>query len=156
MSSSQSQDGVGVRIATPHLDSTSEAGEPDSDVEVEAELNVDGNGHADDDGLGDADANVEDEEPETNVTGRQQRLREREARQAAGVVEKRLTRRERKRLGLPKPNNSLGSGKIVIPGGRYNKRVDDGEEEVGVVEGEEGGGGGGDWQWVKNGTGRVD
>ncbi|TDL26853.1 cysteine proteinase [Rickenella mellea] len=70
-------------------------------------------------------------------------------------VEKRLTRRQRKALGLPKPRAALGPkasvGKIVIPGGRYKKgvkgaavKVDD-EEEDGVVA-----------EWKSNGTGRLD
>ena len=87
------------------------------------------------------------------------------------TAERPLTRRQRKMLGLPKPRaalvantaaarntrgTSVGSGRIVIPGGRYKNggaRVqgsedvddDDGVEADGTME-----------EWRVNGTGRVD
>ncbi|KAG6830204.1 hypothetical protein H0H87_008883 [Tephrocybe sp. NHM501043] len=69
-------------------------------------------------------------------------------------AEKPLTRRERKRLGLPKLRNVPGggvesAGRIVIPGGRFKRGVGVG---VGAGEGE----GEGEGEWERNGTGRVD
>lgn len=74
--------------------------------------------------------------------------------------ERRMTRRQRKALGLPKPRPALvgntsartrsGAGKIVIPGGRYKKTVtkptvqEDGNDTEASAE------------WRHNGTGRVD
>ena len=73
------------------------------------------------------------------------------------VKEKPLTRRQRKRLGLPKPRSALAdkssAGKIVIPGGRYlrsspqSQTVDDGDEEDAEPDAGE---------WRNNGSGRVD
>ncbi|KAG6335413.1 hypothetical protein ID866_3674 [Astraeus odoratus] len=73
--------------------------------------------------------------------------------------ERRLTRRQRKALGLPKPRSALAAkrvsaGKIVIPGGRYKRgamkpvsvREDNGDDE-GSPQDEE---------WQRNGTGRLD
>ncbi|CAL1697712.1 unnamed protein product [Somion occarium] len=58
--------------------------------------------------------------------------------------DRRLTRRERKRLGLPKPrahSTKVSAGKIVIPGGRFRSKQ-------GTSSGAE--------EWQKNGTGRLD
>ncbi|KAF9238472.1 hypothetical protein BU15DRAFT_88328 [Melanogaster broomeanus] len=83
-------------------------------------------------------------------------------------VQKPLTRRERKALGLPKPHAALVSkrasaGKITIPGGRFNRPSratksvkgaakvrevgDEGADDEGSVQEEE---------WQRNGTGRLD
>ncbi|CCM05945.1 uncharacterized protein FIBRA_08184 [Fibroporia radiculosa] len=78
-------------------------------------------------------------------------------------VERRLTRRQRKALGLPRPRAALvasaaaktrnSAGKIVIPGGRCKKPAgepttepygEDGDDEAASAE------------WRRNGTGRVD
>ena len=59
---------------------------------------------------------------------------------------RRLTKRERKAAGLPRPRGS--AGKIVIPGGRFRVAADakdDGGPRA-DVQGE----------WARNGTGRVD
>ncbi|KAI0751989.1 hypothetical protein C8Q74DRAFT_1211507 [Fomes fomentarius] len=74
-------------------------------------------------------------------------------------AEKRLTRRQRKALGLPKPRAALvgstvartrSAGKIVVPGGKYKTSskaaVADGSEDDPEVNAE----------WRKNGTGRLD
>ena len=75
-------------------------------------------------------------------------------------VERRLTRRQRKAMGLPKPRAALvgghlartrSAGKIVIPGGKYRKSsskatVVDGSEDDPEANAE----------WRKNGTGRLD
>ena len=59
----------------------------------------------------------------------------------------RLTRRERKRLGLPRTRNVRASaGKIIIPGGRFKGRQPASTNTS--SEGSE--------EWQKNGTGRVD
>ncbi|KAK7443472.1 hypothetical protein VKT23_015646 [Stygiomarasmius scandens] len=72
--------------------------------------------------------------------------------------ERPLTRRERKKLGLPKPRAAAaagggagaGVGKIVIPGGKYATRSSTQRAGTGAVaEGDEG-------EWKANGTGRVD
>jgi OTU domain-containing protein 3 len=67
-----------------------------------------------------------------------------------------LTRRQRKALGLPKPRG-IGAGKIVIPGGKHPKRqgkgwiiVSDDESDGTKLETSD------DKEWVLNGTGRVD
>jgi OTU domain-containing protein 3 len=55
-------------------------------------------------------------------------------------------------LGLPKPKAALAmSGKIVIPGGRYQ-----GGGQVGVSPGEGEGEGEKEEEWKTNGAGRVD
>ena len=74
-------------------------------------------------------------------------------------AEKRLTRRQRKALGLPKPRPALvgrtaartgSAGKIVIPGGKYKTSgkatVADASEDDPEANAE----------WRKNGTGRLD
>lgn len=74
-------------------------------------------------------------------------------------AEKRLTRRQRKALGLPKPRavvvgstvaRTRSAGKIVVPGGKYKTSskaaVADGSEDDPEVNAE----------WRKNGTGRLD
>ncbi|PBK70473.1 cysteine proteinase [Armillaria solidipes] len=60
------------------------------------------------------------------------------------VGEKPMTRRQRKRLGLPKSRPS--AGKIIIPGGRYVPR---GGVQVNNADAE-------DEEWRRNGSGRVD
>ncbi|THG99482.1 hypothetical protein EW026_g2860 [Hermanssonia centrifuga] len=68
-------------------------------------------------------------------------------------TERPLTRRQRKKLGLPAPRTALvastraSAGKIVIPGGRMKRG-----SGVGVAgeKGED------SEEWQKNGTGRVD
>ncbi|KAJ7585201.1 hypothetical protein C8J56DRAFT_950102 [Mycena floridula] len=65
-----------------------------------------------------------------------------------------LTRRERKKLGLPKPrlalsNSGKSAGKIVIPGGRYLRNRPHSSSVV-PEDAEE------DEEWKNNGTGRVD
>jgi OTU domain-containing protein 3 len=69
-----------------------------------------------------------------------------------GSREKPLTRRERKKLGLPKKSSvakarvgGAGAGKIVIPGGRYRR---DDPSAPGSEEGKD--------EWKTNGTGRLD
>lgn len=68
------------------------------------------------------------------------------------------TRRERKRLGLPKPRTAqvggvrASAGKIVIPGGRF-KRSGGGSAAEQANDNE---GAGDAEEWMKNGTGRVD
>lgn len=85
-----------------------------------------------------------------------------------GARVKPMTRRERKKAGLPKPRvvglgvttrsaTTAGSGKIVIPGGRHSgaKRRGGGARVAGDDEdGEEAEGEGEEWR--RNGTGRVD
>ena len=75
-------------------------------------------------------------------------------------VEKPLTRRQRKVLGLPSPRTALANhprtrsaGKIVIPGGRFKSSVGGARGKAGamVADGSED-----DAEWRKNGTGRVD
>ncbi|RDX46065.1 cysteine proteinase [Lentinus brumalis] len=75
--------------------------------------------------------------------------------------EKRLTRRQRKALGLPKPRPALvastsarttrSAGKIVIPGGKYQKS----SSRAGVADGSEDDPDA-NAEWRKNGTGRLD
>ena len=63
----------------------------------------------------------------------------------AAAAPRRLTKRERKAAGIPRQRG--GSGKIVIPGGRFRVAADaksDGHRAD--VQGE----------WARNGTGRVD
>ncbi|KAN0142035.1 cysteine proteinase [Lactarius tabidus] len=65
----------------------------------------------------------------------------------ATAAPRRLTKRERKAAGLPRPRGS--AGKIVIPGGRFRVGDDgkgEGEGHRADVQGE----------WARNGTGRVD
>ncbi|KAF8840659.1 cysteine proteinase [Paxillus ammoniavirescens] len=80
-------------------------------------------------------------------------------------VEKTLTRRQRKALGLPKTRAALAAkrastGKILIPGGRFKRSTrgtttaakiqeagDDGADDEGSMQEEE---------WQRNGTGRLD
>ncbi|KAF9468358.1 hypothetical protein BDZ94DRAFT_1246602 [Collybia nuda] len=73
--------------------------------------------------------------------------------------EKPLTRRQRKALGLPKPREVLvarravgkpagSAGKIIIPGGRFQRPAVRGVDDEGEGEG--------DGEWKTNGTGRVD
>ena len=74
--------------------------------------------------------------------------------------EKRLTRRQRKALGLPKPRPALvastaartrSAGKIVIPGGKFQKS----SSKAGVADGSEDDPDA-NAEWRKNGTGRLD
>jgi OTU domain-containing protein 3 len=71
--------------------------------------------------------------------------------------EVRLTRRQRKALGLPKARPlhvvGKGSGKIVIPGGKFKKgnTASSKRASVKVEQGDEV-----EAEWAKNGTGRVD
>ncbi|KAG6914306.1 hypothetical protein DXG01_001193 [Tephrocybe rancida] len=75
--------------------------------------------------------------------------------------EKPMTRRQRKALGLPKLRDvdlaakigGSGTGRIVIPGGRFKKGVRSGGGGGGEDEGE---GEEGEGEWVRNGAGRVD
>lgn len=81
-------------------------------------------------------------------------------------VQQRLTRRQRKALGLPKPRAALvanaaartkgGAGKIVIPGGKSTKFAvkPSAQGAQGSVEDE--GETDANAEWKKNGTGRVD
>jgi OTU domain-containing protein 3 len=65
----------------------------------------------------------------------------------ATAAPRRLTKRERKAAGLPRPRGS--AGKIVIPGGRFRVGDDgkgEGDGHRADVQGE----------WARNGTGRVD
>ena len=84
--------------------------------------------------------------PVRSVRGRRAGARER------GRGERPMTRRERKRLGLPKPTRMLGRdegrsvGRIVIPGGRFSRGVE--VKVEGEVDGDE--------EWRKNGSGRLD
>ncbi|KAI6147656.1 hypothetical protein BKA82DRAFT_31016 [Pisolithus tinctorius] len=81
-------------------------------------------------------------------------------------VEKRITRRERKALGLPKPRSALmakkasatGAGVIVIPGGRYSKKSGGNSKSVMMVRvmGDDEEGSVQDEEWQRNGTGRLD
>ncbi|KAI6002467.1 hypothetical protein F5J12DRAFT_841232 [Pisolithus orientalis] len=81
-------------------------------------------------------------------------------------VEKRITRRERKALGLPKPRSVLmakrasatGAGVIVIPGGRCSKKSGGNSKPVTVVRvmGDDEEGSIQDEEWQRNGTGRLD
>ena len=61
-----------------------------------------------------------------------------------------LTRRERKKLGLPKPRAvGASAGKIVIPGGRFKGKTKVAADvDVEVEAGES--------EWQRNGTGRMD
>ena len=82
-----------------------------------------------------------------------------------GGVEKQLTRRQRKALGLPKQRNvppylasgakgaSASAGKIVIPGGRWTGRASPAGAAAipGVADPS-----GVEEEWRRNGTGRVD
>lgn len=82
------------------------------------------------------------------------------------LIQKPLTRRQRKALGLPKPRSALvakrvGAGRIVIPGGRFKRNAgatdhkglakitevgDPSVDDEGSVQEE----------WKRNGTGRLD
>lgn len=66
--------------------------------------------------------------------------------------ERRLTRRDRKRLGLPKGRNvnaaKVSAGKIIIPGGRFKTKQQTSTATIPSSEGTE--------EWQQNGTGRVD
>jgi OTU domain-containing protein 3 len=71
--------------------------------------------------------------------------------------EVRLTRRQRKALGLPKlrahvvaSRTTRASGKIVIPGGKFKKAVSSSAKQGIKVEPDD------HAEWTKNGTGRVD
>jgi len=80
-----------------------------------------------------------------------------------GGIEKQLTRRQRKALGLPKQRNvppylasgakgaSASAGKIVIPGGRWTGRSSSAAAIPGVADPS-----GVEEEWRRNGTGRVD
>jgi OTU domain-containing protein 3 len=84
-----------------------------------------------------------------------------------GGVEKQLTRRQRKALGLPKQRNvppylasgakgaSASAGKIVIPGGRWTGRASSASATAipGVADPDPSGV---EEEWRRNGTGRVD
>lgn len=65
---------------------------------------------------------------------------------------KALTRRQRKKLGLPKPHiaRAGSAGKIVIPGGRYLRNRNVVVRAPGEPEQDE------DGEWKRNGSGRVD
>ena len=70
-----------------------------------------------------------------------------------------LTKRDRKRLGLPKRvggvRAGVSAGKIVIPGGRYRRPAGQMQMQSKGAEGEVGSASGGE-EWMKNGAGRVD
>lgn len=64
-----------------------------------------------------------------------------------------FTRRERKKLGLPKPRAvGASAGKIVIPGGRYKGALRSRTDADVDVEADEDG----PAEWQRNGTGRMD
>ena len=73
----------------------------------------------------------------------------------AAPVERPLTRRQRKLLGVPKPRSPVvvgrSAGKIVIPGGRY-RRPSSARKEAARDEKDTDG----DEEWTRNGVGRVD
>ena len=81
-------------------------------------------------------------------------------------VQQRLTRRQRKALGLPKPRAALvasaaaktrgGAGKIVIPGGKSKKFAAKPAARSVPGSGEEEDEAEANAEWKKNGTGRVD
>lgn len=82
-------------------------------------------------------------------------------------VEKPLTRRQRRALGLPKPRSALvakraSAGKIVIPGGRFKRNVGATADDKGLTKIREVGDGSVDdessvqEEWQRNGTGRLD
>ena len=79
-------------------------------------------------------------------------------------IERPLTRRQRKALGLPKPRAALvgkrtGAGKIVIPGGRFKKSAGATTENKGLAKIREVGDASVDdegSEWQRNGTGRLD
>ncbi len=82
-------------------------------------------------------------------------LRHSESAPASSPNIEKLTRRQRKALGLPKPRPT--AGKIIIPGGKHPKRqgkgwviVSEDEGETAKPEKTE------DKEWIRNGTGRVD
>ncbi|KAH8831171.1 hypothetical protein DL96DRAFT_1705612 [Flagelloscypha sp. PMI_526] len=62
----------------------------------------------------------------------------------------RLTRRQRKALGLPKPRPGLSAGKIIIPGGRYHLRHQAHHNNATATPPSE------DSEWQRNGAGRMD
>ncbi|KAI0043265.1 cysteine proteinase [Auriscalpium vulgare] len=71
-------------------------------------------------------------------------------------VERPLTRRQRKVLGVPKPRPALAvsagtrsAGKIVIPGGRHRSRNTPAKEPAPLLKEDSG-------EWERNGVGRVD
>ena len=76
-------------------------------------------------------------------------------------VERVLTRRERKKLGLPKQRLApvggarASAGKIIIPGGRFKRPGGASAMSMSMSSGEVGEGGSAE-EWMKNGTGRVD
>lgn len=81
-------------------------------------------------------------------------------------VSRPLTRRQRKALGLPKPRAALVSkrasaGRIVIPGGRFNRTTGTTDEKGSANMGEVGDAsmddeGSVQEKWQRNGTGRLD
>ncbi|KAF8553262.1 cysteine proteinase [Imleria badia] len=82
-------------------------------------------------------------------------------------IEKPLTRRQRKALGLPKPRAALvgkraSAGKIIIPGGRFKRNVGATADNKGPTKIREVGDASVDdegsvqEEWQRNGTGRLD
>ncbi|KAF8127718.1 hypothetical protein EV363DRAFT_1344455 [Boletus edulis] len=83
------------------------------------------------------------------------------------IIERPLTRRQRKALGLPKPRAALvakraSAGRIVIPGGRFKRSVETTADNKGLTKIREAGDGSVDDEgsvqdeWQRNGTGRLD
>ncbi|KAI9461897.1 hypothetical protein BJY52DRAFT_163769 [Lactarius psammicola] len=113
----------------------------DADADMDADVDVDGDGDPD------ADADVDDADtPALSETASLSPISSPSPSPSPppvpAPVPRRLTKRERKAAGLPRPRGS--AGKIVIPGGRF--RATPASESADPVQGE----------WARNGTGRVD
>ncbi|KAI0289130.1 hypothetical protein BC826DRAFT_1033784 [Russula brevipes] len=116
----------------------------DEDADMDADVDVDG-----DNADGDADRDGDADDADTPALSETASLSPISSPSpspspppASSPTARRLTKRERKAAGLPRPRG--GAGKIVIPGGRF--RPGTATAKGADAEGE----------WVRNGTGRVD
>ncbi|KAI9435441.1 hypothetical protein H4582DRAFT_1969401 [Lactarius indigo] len=117
--------------------------------DTDADMDADVDGEVDGDADGDADADVDADDADTPALSETASLSPISSPSPSPSpppvpvpAARRLTKRERKAAGLPRPRGS--AGKIVIPGGRFRAATAD--EGVDSVQGE----------WARNGTGRVD
>ncbi|KAH8987264.1 hypothetical protein EDB92DRAFT_1948619 [Lactarius akahatsu] len=116
---------------------------------TDADMDADVDGEVDGDADGDADADVDADDADTPALSETASLSPISSPSPSpspppvpAPAARRLTKRERKAAGLPRPRG--GVGKIVIPGGRF--RAATAAEGADPVQGE----------WARNGTGRVD
>ena len=140
------------------------SGDVDADMDTDVGVDVDGGDHGDGEGdegaeaeaEADADADADDADtPALSETASLSPVSSPSPSPSpppgSAPAPRRLTKRERKAAGLPRPRGS--AGKIVIPGGRFRPtgagapagRGADSRARANV-----------DGEWMRNGTGRVD